>query len=95
MDLLKVSNVEYISGYKLSVSFTDGSKLICDLSQVLQSGVFQALQDITRFKSFSVNDGVVEWPGELDIAPEYLFKIGTPAAGGQKPLEPDYVSWTA
>lgn len=95
MDLLKVSSADYVSDYKLAVTFNNGSKLICDLLQTLQSGIFMALQDKDQFKSFVVKDGVVEWPGDLDIAPEYLYKIGTPAPGSQKLPEPDYVRWTA
>ncbi len=95
MDLLKVTAAEYVSDYKLVVTFNNKSKLVCDLLQVLQSGVFQVLQDKTKFKMFAVNDGVVEWPGEIDIAPEYLHKIGVAAPGAQKQPEPDYVSWTA
>jgi hypothetical protein len=94
MDLLKITTAEYSSDYKMTVAFNNGSKLICDLSQVVQSGVFKKLQDKTIFNNFSLNDGVVEWPGELDIAPEYLYKIGVAAPGSQKLPEPDYVSWT-
>ena len=94
MDLLKVTTAEYVSDYKMSVTFNNGSKLICDLVQVLTLGVFQVLQDKAKFKNFTVKDGVVEWPSELDIAPEYLYKIGTAAQGSTKLPEPDYVSWT-
>jgi hypothetical protein len=94
MDLLKVISAEYVSDHKMSVTFNNRSKLICDLFQSVQSGVFQVLQDKAKFKNFTVIDGVVEWPGELDIAPEYLYKIGTAVQCNTKLPEPDYVSWT-
>lgn len=95
MDLLKVTIAKYVSDYKMSVTFNNESNLICDLFLVVQSGVFRALQDKSKFRNFSVNEGVVEWPGALDIAPEYLHKIGVASPGGQKHSEPDYVSWPA
>ncbi len=95
MELLKVTTAEYVSDYKVTVAFNNGSKLICDLLETLQVGVFTVLQDKDRFKKFHINDGVLEWPRDLDIAPEYLYKIGLSVPGSQKLPEPDYVKWTA
>ena len=95
MELHKVTSTIYDSDYKITVTFNNGSTLICDLFETLQLGVFRCLQDITKFKEFSISDGVIAWPSNLDIAPEYLFKIGVPVTGSQKLPEPDYVSWIA
>ena len=95
MDLLKVKLAEYVANTLIKVTFSNDAILICDLMHLLGSGVFKTLSDPDKFRQFSVNDGVVEWPGEIDIAPEYLYKIGTPIPGTQKPSEPAYVSWSA
>jgi len=95
MELLKVVSAKYASDFKINVTFNNGCKLVCDLANTLRSEVFEPLQDKAKFKKFSVNDGVVEWPGEIDIAPEYLYKIGVAQPGSKKLPEPEYVSWTA
>ena len=95
MNLLKITTAKYEVDYVIIVTFNNGSQLKCDMSQVVLKGVFKKLQDKSKFQAFNVNDGVLEWAGELDIAPEYLYKIGLPFPGFKKPPEPDYVSWTA
>ena len=53
------------------------------------------LEEIKKFKKFFINDGVIEWKNEIDLAPEYLYKIGKPMEGQKKSPEPDYVRWSA
>lgn len=58
----------------LKVSFGDGtSGYVRFLPKHLQ-GVFEVLQDPTFFNQVYINDGVVTWPGELDLAPDAMYK---------------------
>ena len=38
--------------------------------QAILKGVFTPLKQVDFFKQVFVNDGVVTWPGELDLAPD-------------------------
>lgn len=96
MDLLKVISATPISGFVMRVAFSNGCKLDCDLSSLIEDqGVFNTLKAPDLFRNFQVEDGVITWSEDLDIAPEYLYKIGKPLAGEQKLPEPDYIKWTA
>ena len=47
-----------------------------DLSRLLVSpnvGIFAVLRDPVVFAKPAVKDGVVTWPGELDLAPDALY----------------------
>jgi hypothetical protein len=35
--------------------------------------VFSALRDPNRFAEAHVRDGVVRWPGDLDLAPDAMY----------------------
>jgi hypothetical protein len=38
------------------------------------AGVFERLRDPAQFAEAFVSDGVVTWPGELDLAPDAMHK---------------------
>ena len=67
---------EYISAYKLRLTFSDGKIGDVDLSNELWGEVFEPLKDFEFFKSFRVDLelGTVVWPNRADFAPEYLYQ---------------------
>ncbi len=96
MELMKVLSANYISNYVLEIAFNNGCTLSCNLEELVNSqGVFQTLKEISLFKKFRIENGVIEWAGDIDIAPEYLYKIGSPLKSSKKLPEPDYVHWAA
>lgn len=73
--MMKVRNVEYAGGYKLALSFSDGTSGEADLSAELERPVFAPLRDVERFAEAYVELGAVCWPGGLDLAPERLYAL--------------------
>jgi hypothetical protein len=68
-NVVEVSVEEYLI---LSVRFADGlSGRVKFLPQYF-SGVFTVLKDPEFFSKVFVEDGVVSWPGELDLAPDAI-----------------------
>jgi hypothetical protein len=73
----RVKSVEVLSGFRLRVSFNDGSEGTVELAGFLNStsaGVFAPLRDESLFRQARVELGVVTWPGELDLAPDAMHR---------------------
>lgn len=76
---IEVIKAEYIDGYRLLLLFNNGERKIVDLRDSLKGPVFLPLKDISYFKRFSIKFNTVEWENGGDLAPEYLYEIGTAA----------------
>ena len=71
-----VTRVNVLPGYRLWVEFVDGTKGEVDASRLIlapSAGVFTALRDPARFAEARADDGVVTWPGDLDLAPDAMY----------------------
>jgi hypothetical protein len=69
---------KYISEYKISLGFADGSKGIADLKKIIdKGGVFTELKVLENFKKFFIHPElkVLTWENEIDIAPETLYTL--------------------
>lgn len=76
---IKISGVRPMDGYKLWVRFWNGEAKIFDFTSLLDSPAFRSLKDQSVFRSVYIDYGVTVWnEGEIDIAPEYLYKNGIP-----------------
>jgi hypothetical protein len=60
--------------YSLSVSFRDGVRGTVQFRPSFFRGVFASLREHSQFKEVQVVDGVVTWPGELDLAPDAMYR---------------------
>ena len=82
-----VKGVEYISGYKLLLTFEDGSVRLADLEPHLDGEVFEPLKKIDYFKGATVNSELdtIVWDNGADMSPDFLYEIGVPIA------EPDLI----
>lgn len=72
----RVIDVRVLAGYLLAVRFVDGTEGEVDLTRLVlgpNSGIFAALRDRTVFAQAAVEDGVVVWPGALDLAPDAMY----------------------
>ncbi len=80
MKLLHIIKAEYISDYKIKLSFNDGYSGVADLQEKIYSErrrIFAPLKDITFFKRFKQHFGTIEWENGLDLAPEFLYDVAT------------------
>ncbi len=68
-----VVSVKVIGPRALNVRFSDGTAGDVRFEESRFRGVFQPLKDPTFFQKVSAADGVVTWPGELDLAPDAMY----------------------
>jgi len=58
----------------LKVEFADGVRGEVRFLPSHLTGVFKPLNDPDFFAKVRVEDGVVTWPGELDLAPDAMYE---------------------
>lgn len=73
-----VRKVRYISGYKLKLTFEDGSVKFVDLEPYLDGEIFEPLKDINYFKRVHVNPDIdtIVWENGADLSPDFLYEVG-------------------
>lgn len=73
--VIKVLAVRPLDDYKLWLKFNTGENRIFDFASLLNEPAFCPLKKRENFESVYVEHGVTVWmEGEIDIAPEYLYK---------------------
>lgn len=74
--LYRITSAEARPNYRLWIRFSDGTEGEVDLSSLVGKGVFAAWSDPEFFARVEVNadSGTVTWPGEIDLAPDALYK---------------------
>jgi len=72
----KLESAEYLSGYRLRLTFTDGRVGILDLEDQLWGEVFEPLRDRDQFREFRIDADLhtIVWPNGADFAPEFLYE---------------------
>lgn len=77
-----LTNVRYLSGYKLQLTFEGKYIREVDLEQHLDGEIFEPLRDVSYFKTVHINPDIetVVWDNGADYAPEFLFEISAPVA---------------
>ncbi len=72
---IKIKTIKPLDNMMMIVTFTSGEKRLFDATNLLSMPAFKALENDTIFKSATTEHGVVVWnDGEIDIAPEYIYK---------------------
>jgi hypothetical protein len=66
-------DVEYISPYKLQVTFSNQQVKLFDLQPYLHYPVYAALQDESFCSKAKIQYGTVIWNEEIDLDPDRLF----------------------
>ncbi|MDQ5884532.1 MAG: hypothetical protein QG556_872 [Pseudomonadota bacterium] len=70
-DVVCVKPVNYL---ELVVEFLDGLEGTIKINPSYLTGVFEPLKDKEYFNQVYVDHGVVTWPGDLDLAPDAMYK---------------------
>lgn len=74
----RVTGVEILEGFKVRLTFKDGTVGAVDLADVVGRGpVFEPLKDLAYFRRVRVSRtlGTIVWPNGADIAPETLHAL--------------------
>ena len=73
-----VKDVNYISEYKLLLTFEDGDVKLVDLKPHLDGEIFEPLKDIDYFRTVWVNSELdtIVWENGADMSPDFLYEIG-------------------
>lgn len=73
-----VKNVEYVSDYKLKLTFENNIVKLVDLESHLDGEVFEPLTNIDYFKTVKVNSDIdtIVWENEADFSPDFLYEVG-------------------
>ena len=70
----KIVAFEVLDKYRAWLRFEDGVEGRVDLSRLVGLGVFAAWGDYAFFRrAFLADQGVLTWPGELDLCPDALY----------------------
>ena len=77
--MLKVTDVDYVKDYELLLTFSDGTRKLCDLQHYLTVEVFGELLDRDKFIQYGLTGYTIEWANGADLAPEFLHDIGRDA----------------
>ena len=69
-----VASVEPQPPLALLVRFADGTQGTVRFETSHFTGVFEALKDPKFFSQARVECGVVTWPGDIDLAPDAMYR---------------------
>ena len=69
-----VINATYESGFRIHITFNDGTAASVDFESWLSGPVFDPLKRTAYFRKFYVDGGTIAWPNGADIAPETLYE---------------------
>lgn len=69
----KVVSVLPLGPRRLAVRFADGASGEVEFRESFFFGVFEAIRDPAVFAQVGCDRGYVEWPGDLDLAPDAMY----------------------
>ena len=70
----KIVKAEVLEGYKLSLSYADGTEGVADVSELVGKGVFALWEDYEAFKRVKVApSGELVWNDSVDLCPDALY----------------------
>ena len=70
---MKISEVKYISGYDIRVTFDDGISGIVHLNDLVEKGIFKVLQDKDQFSKVYTTGSSIAWSDELEIDANKIY----------------------
>jgi hypothetical protein len=73
----RVKALSILPGYRLAVTFQDGTYGVADLSAITKThecGIYEALKDPAFFEQARLDLGVVTWPNGADLDPSWMHE---------------------
>lgn len=73
---MNVTKAKYIGDYTVKVWFDSGEIRTVDFSAVVlmsSNALVAQFADKTKFRQFTIDDGVLTWNNDMDFAPEALY----------------------
>lgn len=82
----QIIDVKYLEGYRLLLSFRDGTKKSIDLKDHITGEIFEPLKDVEYFRTVRVNPELdtICWDNGADFAPEFLYEEGIPVTDSSR-----------
>jgi len=77
MELIWITEANYIGDYKVRLKFNNDVQGIVDFESHLNLPIFLPLKDIIYFKKFKLNSWTIEWENGADFSPEFLYQLST------------------
>jgi hypothetical protein len=75
--MLTIRSVETLDDYWLRLTLSDRTTIERNVRELLRGPVFDGLRtNYAEFRRARVRHGTVEWPGDLDLAPDVLIWNG-------------------
>ena len=69
---IHVIDAKYIEDYRIWLKFNDGAAGEVDLRTELTGEIFEPIQNLNLFSSFSLQGHTLSWSNGADFAPEFL-----------------------
>lgn len=69
-----VTQVTPSDDHRLYVSFHTGESGVLDMRPFLDFRVFRNLKDQTAFRQVRLSFDTIEWPGGIDLDPEFVYR---------------------
>lgn len=73
MKIPRLITIETLEGLTLNLQFEDGTTGTLDFTQKSKIGVLNKLQNLGFFSSAELNNGIVQWPDEIEIDGDSLY----------------------
>lgn len=84
--LPRVTAVRHIAGFKMHLSFENGTEKDLDLEPYLKGPIFEPVrQDPQLFAAVYVDGDTIAWPNGADIDPDTLYYEGPPPWADHEP----------
>lgn len=68
-----IVQAQYIDGYRVIVTFKDGSTGEVDFEGELGGPIFEPLRDPAYFRKFHIEGHTLAWDNGADFAPEFIY----------------------
>jgi hypothetical protein len=79
-----VIRAHHEKGFRIHLTFNDGTEASVDFEPWLAGPIFEPLKDIAYFRMFFLDGGTVVWPNGADIAPETLHEAAQATRSNQR-----------
>lgn len=89
MSLLRISEVEVVTGFRVRLKLSDGSVMERDIEHLLKGPVFESIHcNPDQFRRVLIQNGTLAWPNGADLCPDALIWGGLPPKESPGPTQP-------